>query len=174
MKYATSAIVFAAAALLAGCASTPGSSSKAIADPDLVIAHANDTHSYIAGRNEQGVYCVNDAECTGGYARMAAEIKRLKAQHPDRVLALHAGDSFQGTLFFSVHRWPMLAKLDPLMPWDAITPGNHEYDEGCEALSRYVQLLPFPMLAANMQRTEGTPLARARIEPFVVREVGGH
>lgn len=163
-------------ALLAGCASTPGSSSKStIADPDLVIAHANDTHSYIAGRNEKGVYCVSDVECTGGYARMAAEIKRVKAQYPDRVLALHAGDTFQGTLFFSVHRWPMLAKLDALMPWDASTPGNHEYDEGCEALRDYIPQRSFPMLAANMpaSRLAGTPLEKSPIKPFMVREVGG-
>ena len=45
-----------AAALLAGCASAPGTPDKsAIAAPDLVIAHANDTHSYIAGRNDKGV-----------------------------------------------------------------------------------------------------------------------
>ncbi len=180
MKHATStlcALCLAAAALLAGCASTPGTPSKAaIAAPDLVIAHANDTHSYIAGRNEQGVYCVSDVECTGGYARMAAEIGRVKAQYPGRVLALHAGDTFQGTLFFSVHRWPMLAKLDALMPWDAATPGNHEYDEGCEALRDYIPQLPFPMLAANMPASNraGTPLEQSPIKPWLVREVGGH
>ena len=166
-----------AAALLAGCASTPGTPDKsAAAEPDLLIAHANDTHSYIAGRNDKGVYCVSDAECTGGYARMAAEIKRVKAQYPGRVLALHAGDSFQGTLFFSVHRWPMLAKLDQLMPWDASTPGNHEYDEGCEALRDYIPQLPFPVLAANMpaRNLAGTPLEASPIKPWLVREAGGH
>ncbi|MBO7412032.1 MAG: bifunctional metallophosphatase/5'-nucleotidase, partial [Ottowia sp.] len=175
MKHSASAICLAAAALLAGCAGTLGTSPKsAIADPDLVIAHANDTHSYIAGRGEQGVYCTDAAPCTGGYARMAAEIKRVKAQYPGRALALHAGDTFQGTLFFSVHRWPMLGNLDALMPWDASTPGNHEYDEGCEALAQYVPQLPFPVLAANLQRTAGTPLEGAGIKPYIVREVGGH
>ena len=140
---------------------------------DLLILHVNDTHAYVAGQDESGNYCVHDAECRGGLARIAAAIKAARARG-ENVLALDAGDVFQGTLFFSVHRWPMLADLEQLMPFDAATLGNHEFDEGCAELEGYLAELPFPVLAANVSAQEDSPLARTNLRPYMIRTIGGH
>ena len=116
----------------------------------LIILHTNDTHSHIAGINTYGNACFDDAECRGGLSRIATAIRAAKAGN-DNVIALDAGDQFQGTLFYSVNKWPMLAELARHMPYDAMTLGNHEFDEGCLELTRFLEVLPFPALAANLK-----------------------
>ena len=117
-------LVFCAALLLASCA--PKQPHHAVdTKADLLILHTNDTHSHIAGIDKDGGACFDDKNCRGGLARIAAAIKDAKAQGAN-VLALDAGDMFQGTLFYSVNKSPMLAELNKLVPWDASTLGNHE------------------------------------------------
>ena len=154
-------------------ASSNQSAQLAPEQADLLILHVNDTHAYVAGQDEHGNYCVDDAKCRGGLARIAAAIKAARARS-EKVLALDAGDVFQGTLFFSVHRWPMLADLEQLMPFDAATLGNHEFDDGCEELEGYLAELPFPVLAANVSAQEDSPLARTNLRPYMIRTIGGH
>ncbi|MBO5491218.1 MAG: bifunctional metallophosphatase/5'-nucleotidase [Desulfovibrio sp.] len=140
----------------------------------MLILHANDTHSHIAGIDKDGRFCTGDAECRGGLARMAAAVKNARAQGAN-VLALDAGDMFTGTLFYSVNKWPLLAELNRLMPWDAATLGNHEWDEGCAELAKYLEAKrPFPMLAANLRPKKGCPLLYSDTPPYIVREIGGH
>lgn len=81
----------------------------------LTILHTNDTHSHIAGINKYGNACFDDKECRGGLSRIASAIRAAKSQN-DNVIALDAGDQFQGTLFYSVNKWPMLAALAQYMP----------------------------------------------------------
>ena len=73
---------------------------------ELLLLHTNDQHAYLAGRDAQGNACLRSEGCSGGAARLATAMKRLRATH-DNVLALDAGDQFQGTLFFTANRWPM-------------------------------------------------------------------
>ncbi|MBO4301211.1 MAG: bifunctional metallophosphatase/5'-nucleotidase [Desulfovibrio sp.] len=167
-----SALLVCGALTLAACASHHVRRLNMKAD--LLILHANDTHSYIAGIDEDGYPCTNDSLCKGGLARMAAAIKEAKAQG-DNVLALDAGDMFTGTVFYSVSKWPLLAKVNELMPWDAATLGNHEWDEGCTQLAAYLAAKrPFPMLAANLKPEKNCPLLHSDTPPYTVREIGGH
>ncbi len=168
--------VSAAAALilpfmLASCSST-GQLERSNAGLELEILHVNDTHSMLAGLNDHDGACDDAAKCRGGYARAAAIIHKAKAQN-DNVIALHAGDDFQGTLFFTVNHWQMLSDLAQLMPYDAMTIGNHEFDLGCEALAGYIQALPYPMLAANLTPGPDCPLASAPFVPYLILEVRG-
>ena len=59
------------------------------------------------------------------------------------------------------------------MPWDAVTLGNHEFDLGCETLARYVKALPFPVLAANLEKNPACPLSTAPLPATVVKDFGG-
>ena len=77
---------------------------------ELLLLHTNDQHSYLAGRDAHGNACLHSEGCTGGAARLATALKRLRAAH-DNILALDAGDQFQGTLFFTANRWPMALHL---------------------------------------------------------------
>ena len=74
-------------------------------------------------------------------------MKAIKAEK-DNVIFVDAGDQFQGTLFFSVNKSPMLAEINDHMPWDAMTLGNHEFDDGCLALAKFLACRPLPSLWA--------------------------
>lgn len=139
---------------------------------ELVILHTNDTHSWLAGRDAHGTACTESANCVGGMARITAAINQEKAKN-DNVLVLDAGDQFQGTLFFTVNKWPMLAALDQLVPYDAMTLGNHEFDEGCSATANFIRALPFPVLVANMAPRPGCPLRDLSLRAYSIREFQG-
>ena len=170
---AAALLLCCAVSVLSACAPR-GTAHRIDTKADLLILHTNDTHSHVAGIDAGGNPCMDDASCRGGHARIAAAIKDAKAQGAN-VLALDAGDMFQGTLFFSVNKWHLLADLNELMPWDASTLGNHEWDQGCGELAKYLAAKrPFPMLAANLTPEKGCPLLKSDTPPYVIREIGGH
>ena len=114
---------------------------------ELRLLHVNDTHAFLAGIDEHMNACFEAADCRGGLARISAAIQTAR-QEQDNVIALDAGDQFQGTLFYSVNKWPVIAAADALLPYDAMTLGNHEFDEGCRELARFLEAQPLPVLAA--------------------------
>ncbi|MDY6234672.1 MAG: bifunctional metallophosphatase/5'-nucleotidase [Desulfovibrio sp.] len=167
-----SALLFLALSLAQGGCSPARHASPAEGALSLTILHTNDTHSHIAGINKYGNACFDDADCRGGLARIATAIRTAKSQN-DNVIALDAGDQFQGTLFYSVNKWPMLAELDQHMPYDAMTLGNHEFDEGCLELTRFLAALPFPVLAANLKPAKGCPMFKGNYAPYTMLTVRG-
>lgn len=139
---------------------------KASAAPlSLTLVHVNDTHSYAAGSDARALPCYDDTHCRGGHARLAAFIEQQKASG-DNVLALDAGDSWQGTLFFDAADPSFSVALERLMPYEALTLGNHEFDLGCEAAARYVNALDKPVLAANLAPEPDCPLSHAALKPY--------
>ena len=158
--------------LLTGCATRTTSSGPFV----LTLLHSNDTHSYLAGRDKYGNACVASADCEGGVARMATvlnEARALAKKQGGNVLAVDAGDRFQGTLFYTVNKWPMLVEVDKLLPYDAMTLGNHEFDEGCAVAADFVRGHPFPVLAANLVPEPGCPVYGTPFKPYIVRDFKG-
>lgn len=166
------ALLFLALSLVQGGCSPARHASPAEGALSLTILHTNDTHSHIAGINKYGNACFDDTDCRGGLARIATAIRTAKSQN-DNVIGLDAGDQFQGTLFYSVNKWPMLAELDQHMPYDAMTLGNHEFDEGCLELTRFLAALPFPVLAANLKPAKGCPMLKGNYTPYTLLTVRG-
>ena len=166
------ALLFLALSLVQGGCSPARHASPAEGALSLTILHTNDTHSHIAGINKYGNACFDDTDCRGGLARIATAIRTAKSQN-DNVIALDAGDQCQGTLFYSVNKWPMLAELDQHMPYDAMTLGNHEFDEGCLELTRFLAALPFPVLAANLKPAKGCPMLKGNYTPYTLLTVRG-
>lgn len=142
---------------------------------DLTILHANDVHSAAAGVNDHGpVY--DDTNAVGGLARVTAFVADEKAKAKVQgkgVLALDAGDFWQGTHFFRTGGMPWAREAMRRMPWDAVTLGNHEFDLGCETLAQYVKALPFPVLAANLEKNPACPLSTTPFPATVVKDFGG-
>lgn len=139
---------------------------------ELVILHTNDTHACLAGTDARGNASLDGCDSSGGLGRVAAAVKAAKAER-DNVIAVDAGDQFQGTLFYSVNKWPMIAEIDRAVPWDAMTLGNHEFDEGCQELARFLEKTPVPVLAANLAPGEGCPLRRGGTIPRLIKIVRG-
>ena len=138
------------AALVALSVATPATAQQ---DFTMSIIHTNDVHSRVDQVTASGSFCTpQNAEqnrCFGGYPRLATKIRELRAARPNPVL-LDAGDVFQGTLFYT------LAKSDAVKPflnalgYDAMTLGNHEFDDGPAELAKFLDGLRVPVVTANI------------------------
>ena len=111
-------------------------------DIKLTILHTNDMHSHIhpftSGRNKG----------LGGMAQRAALIKQIRKQE-EHVLLLDAGDIFQGTPYFNFYGGELEFKLMSEMKYDAVTLGNHDFDNGLDGLQKQLPHANFPFLIAN-------------------------
>ena len=111
-------------------------------DIKLIILHTNDMHSHIhpftSGRNKG----------LGGVAQRAALIKQIRKQE-EHVLLLDAGDIFQGTPYFNFYGGELEFKLMSEMKYDAVTLGNHDFDNGLKGLKKQLPHANFPFLIAN-------------------------
>ena len=139
---------------------------------EMVLLHSNDTHSYLAGRDKYGNACLKSVDCEGGFARIATVIEQARAKNGN-VIALDAGDQFQGTLFYTAGKWRTIADLGTVMPYDAMTLGNHEFDDGCADAADFVRAAAYPVLAANLDAKPGCPLYGVPMKPWIIHEVGG-
>lgn len=166
------------AAIAALSASTLGLSAvPSFADYTLNILHFNDWHSRIEGNNKYESTCSAEeetkGECIGGAGRLvtaiAQERKKLEGQN---VLLLNAGDSFQGSLFYITYKGTAEEEfLNQIKP-DAVTLGNHEFDDGESALVPYLDKAQFPVVSANVVPNDKSGAA-GKIKPSIVLEVGG-
>jgi 5'-nucleotidase len=166
------------AAIAALSASTLGLSAGAsFADYTLNILHFNDWHSRIESNNKFESTCSAEeetkGECIGGAARLITAIdqerKKLEGQN---VLLLNAGDSFQGSLFYTTYKGAAEEEFLNQMKPDAVTLGNHEFDDGETALVPYLDKAQFPVVSANVVPNDKSG-AKGKIKPSIVLNVGG-
>ena len=66
------------------------------------------------------------------------------------MLLLNAGDNFQGSLFYTTYKGAAEAELLNAMKFDAMTVGNHEFDDGEDALATFLDKVQFPVVTANV------------------------
>lgn len=153
----TFVLIAAALLALASC----GSPSRS-----LVILHANDTHSHHEAMR------ADPRKGHGGVIERAAIIDSVrKARGADNVLLLHAGDFNQGTSYYTMFGGLLEVDMVNALGYDAITLGNHEFDNGLEDLAQRVKLINCPVLCANVDFS-GTPLDTL-VAPCAIIEKGG-
>ena len=94
----------------------------------------------------------------GGFARLNAVVRaeRAKGGH---VVYGHAGDMISPSLLSGLDKGEHTIMLTNLVPPDAFTPGNHEYDFGPDVFLKRMAEAKFPLLAANLRGPEGNPVA---------------
>jgi 5'-nucleotidase / UDP-sugar diphosphatase len=160
------------------CTSILGASAEAaFADYTLNILHNNDWHSRIESINKFDSTCSAEEEqkneCFGGAARLKTAIdSRRKALEGKNILTLNAGDNFQGSLFYSTYKGAAEAEFMNAMKFDAMTIGNHEFDDGENGLSAFVGKVDFPIVSANV-RSDVKSALKDKIKPYLIKEVGG-
>lgn len=110
----------------------------------LTILHTNDVHSQI----DPIVIDTNTNTTMGGYARRKAYIDMVRNEGND-MLVFECGDMFQGTPYFNVYNGKLEIDLMNKMGIDAVTIGNHEFDNGLDALTQRIKEANFPFLNAN-------------------------
>ncbi len=111
----------------------------------LTILHTNDHHGHTL------TYTQNEKHI-GGLAERITLIKRLKEQAKntsDICLLLDAGDISSGTLFsdFFVAEpdWKIFSKF-----YDAIIPGNHDFDFPFDTVFNLIQKFRAPVISSNI------------------------
>lgn len=155
------------------------SAGAALADYELNILHINDFHSRIESINKFDSTCSAEEEgkneCFGGAARLLTAINQtrdaLKAQGKN-VLLLNAGDNFQGSLFYTTYKGTVEAEVLNAMKFDAMTVGNHEFDDSEDGLVGFLDKVQFPVVTANVVATAASKIGD-RVKPSIVLEVGG-
>ncbi|XP_072855161.2 5'-nucleotidase [Pogona vitticeps] len=119
----------------------------------LTILHTNDVHARVEETSRDSGKCAGQ-DCYGGVARRATKIREIRATH-DNVLLLDAGDQYQGTVWFSYFKGREVVRFMNLLGYDAMTIGNHEFDNGVDGLlDPLLKNVNFPVVSANIKASK--------------------
>jgi len=114
---------------------------------NLFVIHTNDVHARI-----------EESDSAIGYAKLATLIKMAK-MYSDDVLVLDAGDTLHGTNIANFFKGETIAELLDMMGYDAICPGNHDFNYGWKVLKDYADLAEkysnLRVLCANVLTDDG-------------------
>ncbi|NME01404.1 bifunctional metallophosphatase/5'-nucleotidase [Aeromonas sp. DNRA1] len=152
----------------------------------LTLAHMNDTHSQFDPVNAElkgpifGKQGETDTLYTrfGGYPRLLTMAKSFQADALAKnqpILLLHGGDAWQGSGYFKLNEGMANAELLSQFGLDAMALGNHEFDLDNQKLTRFIQGVNFPVLAANLDTRDDPDLRHAtNLKPFVIYAFDGN
>ena len=151
------------------------SASAAMADYKITILHTNDFHSRIEPISKYDSGCRTKdnvaGKCFGGSARLITAVKERRAAHANSLL-VSGGDQFQGTLFYTYYKGKAAAEMMNAIGYDAMTVGNHEFDDGPEVLRGFMDAVQFPIILANANVSNEPKLAD-KLFPSVIIEKNG-
>lgn len=133
---------------------------------DIVVVHTNDVHGWILPRPER-----KTERPVGGAAAFAAFVKKERAA-ADRFLLLDGGDWWQGTPEGSLSNGRAVAEVFDALRYDAVVPGNHEFDAGEAVLEGLSRGMKTPVVASNIYH-EATGAPAPYVRPFLIKDVGG-
>ena len=111
-------------------------------------------------------YWRDDMAHIGGIAQLATLIDEFRGAEPN-VFLFDAGDIFTGALA-KLTQGEVSFELMNTMAYDAMAIGNHEFEYGWQVLAKQKQLVPFPVLAANIFYT-GTDIPFAPAYSIIER-----
>ncbi|MCH9813289.1 MAG: NAD nucleotidase [Epsilonproteobacteria bacterium] len=137
------------------------------------LIHINDHHSHLTSET-MSLYFNGEKTYTalGGFPRVVTKIKALQETETNPI-TLHAGDIIQGTLFYTLFKGEPDAVMMNQINWDAVTLGNHEFDDGDEGLKSLLDAMPdVPMISANVVPQAGNILENYW-EPYRIIEREG-
>nr|WP_321508125.1 bifunctional metallophosphatase/5'-nucleotidase [uncultured Celeribacter sp.] len=145
------------------------------ADYALTILHTNDFHARFEpiSKYDSGCSSEDNAEgkCFGGSARLVTAVEEARARSDNSIL-VDGGDQFQGTLFYTYYKGKLAAEMMNKLGYDAMTVGNHEFDDGPEVLRGFMDALDFPVLMSNADFS-GEDLLKDKLLKSTVIEKNG-
>jgi len=151
------------------------SAGLAKADYTLTILHTNDFHDRFEPISAFDSACsaedATEKKCFGGSARLVTALAEARARSNNSIL-VDGGDQFQGTLFYTYYKGKMTAEFMTKLGYDAMTVGNHEFDDGPEVLAGFIDAVQFPVLMSNAD-ISGEAMLKEKIKKSVVIERGG-
>lgn len=122
------------------------------------------------------LYSVNDFH--GSFLENGSEIGMsklgafLKDQKDNDAIILSAGDMWQGGVESNLTQGKIVVDAMNEIGFDAMTVGNHEFDWGLDVLEENINLMDFPMLAANGYEKE-TNTRFSFFKPYTIVEKNG-
>lgn len=115
----------------------------------LTILHTNDIHGHILPWT--GWEGEMSGKSIGGFARLATEVKLVRETVPSNsILLVDAGDTLGDSLESIVSKGGFILELMDLLHYDAISPGNHDYDFGSAHLRKFADQHQVKFLATNL------------------------
>lgn len=133
----------------------PALAEEAPAEEPVVITifHTNDVH---------GRY---NSDAGMGYAMLASFVNRERAE--GNVLLLDAGDTLHGTVFANSVKGESIVEVMNAVGYDAMAPGNHDFNYGLDRLKELEEVMDFPLLSSNITKKDGS----AAFEAYTILEV---
>ncbi|XP_032456151.1 apyrase [Nasonia vitripennis] len=135
---------------------------------ELSIVHLNDFHarfvqtSFTSGTCHKG----RNHECIGGLGRVVTASRQLMQERPNAIF-LNAGDHYQGTLWYNVHKWNATVHFMNKLPHDAMTIGNHDFDDKIAGLVPFLERAKAPVVVTNID-IAGEPSLRGYFQNSTV------
>lgn len=133
----------------------------------LNILYTNDLHAHL---EPFIVPWVSKTRKVGGFANIAALVKREKAANPN-TLYFDAGDWFAGPYVSSLTKGEAVIDAMNYLGLDAACVGNHEFDYGWENALEQFKRAKFPLLNGNIF-LKGTDNLHWN-KPYIIKNVGG-
>lgn len=129
---------------------------------NLYVVHTNDVH----GRIEEGT------DGSLGYAKLSTLLKMGRSV-TDNILVLDAGDVLHGTNLANVFEGESVGVLLNMLGYDAVAPGNHDFNYGADRLIELSALSDSmggaKVLAANILDQNGNLV----FQPYQVYDYNG-
>lgn len=124
----------------------------------LTIVHTNDLHGRVVEGDFDGM----------GFGKIATLLDQLKEENPN-TLMLDAGDTVHGLPFATMMKGESMLNLMNKIGYDAMVPGNHDFNYGQDRLIDLAEIAEFPILAANVVKQDGSNL----LQSYIIKEVAG-
>lgn len=99
--------------------------------------------------------------CIGGIARVMTMVKRLRNDRESEnknPIFLNIGDNFVGSLWYEMFGWNVTTQFLNIVPADATTLGNHDFDRGVPEVIHFLENLLSPIIVANLDDKDETGL----------------
>jgi len=141
--------------MILGLVIMPNQAAFAAEVQTLTIVHVNDVH----GRVEE-----NAGSKELGFAKLRTAVEMMKEEDPN-LLFLNAGDAFHGTTIVNLTSGEQMVEMMNAMEFDAMVPGNHDFNYGYEQLMKLKGLAEFPILGANIVHENTT---KSDFDPYVI------
>ncbi|OHW61360.1 trifunctional nucleotide phosphoesterase protein YfkN precursor [Andreesenia angusta] len=123
----------------------------------IKIIHTNDIHGKIE----------KDEKTKVDISKFSAKLEEIRKEHS--TLLLDAGDTIHGQPIVSISEGKAMIDIMNEMKYDAMVPGNHDFNYGRERLLELAELAEFPIISANIYDEQGDRL----LAPYTLKEIDG-
>jgi len=156
---------------LVACATPTPTPTPAPTGPlTVTILHTNDMHGALEGQILKG----SDGTQFefGGLPHAMGTIARLKRAAPGPVLLFDTGDLWIGTFSSNRDQGKTIIAAMNAMGYDAMTLGNHDFDQGVAVVQARAREAQFPILIANIVEAS-TGKVPGWAKAYIIKEIEG-